>query len=84
MVAAVRYRILHHSEIAGKTDQSFGFHQDLVSASDVTGTDGASRPSPTNIAAALTNNNRHNSKAGSVIVLDSVANLDEKAVAVYS
>jgi hypothetical protein len=83
-MATIRYRVLYGSEVGGKHDTHFGIRPALVSASDTTGTDGASRPSVANIISALQNNNLHNSKSGAVTVLYSVANLDERAVAVNS
>jgi hypothetical protein len=78
-MATNRYRVIYHSEIAGKFDSHFGTRVALVSAADASGSDGASRPSPTNIATALQNNSLHNQKAAAVTVLDNVANLDPAA-----
>lgn len=75
-MAAVRYHVIYHSEIAGKFDSHFGQRTALASASDAIGSDGASRPSPSSIATALHNNNLHNPKSGAVTVLDNVGNLD--------
>jgi len=74
-MATVRYRVLYHSEIAGKFDAHFGHRTALVSAADAI-IGGESRPVPVNIATALSNNSLHNTKAGAVTVLDNVANLD--------
>jgi len=79
-----RYRVIYHSEIGGKFDPHFGHKVALVSAADALDTGGNSRPVAANIATALSNNSLHNSKVGAVTVLDSVANLDEKFIAVNS
>lgn len=75
-MATVRYRVVFHSEINGKFDAHFAHRTALVSASDALDTGGHSRPVPANITTALSNNSLHNPKAGAVIVLDNVANLD--------
>lgn len=75
-----RYRVIYRSNVGGKHDAAFDHKQALVSATG--GSDGY--PIPANIITALTNNNLHNTKAGAVIVLESIANLDERAVAVFS
>jgi hypothetical protein len=80
----LRYRVVFHTEISGKFDPHFGSRMALVSAADASGSDGASRPSPTNIATALQNNSLHNQKAGAVTVLDNVANLDPAAALTVS
>jgi len=82
-MAIVRYRVIYHTEISGKFDAHFGHRTALVSAGDFQD-GGGSRPSPSNIATALTNNNLHNAKAGAVIVLDNVANLDPAAALTVS
>jgi hypothetical protein len=83
-MATVRYRVEYHAEINGKFDAHFGHRMALVSAADVLGTDGASRPSPANVATAISNNNLHCQKTGAVTVIDSVANLDPLAALTVS
>jgi hypothetical protein len=83
-MATVRYRVIYHTEVSGKFDAHFGHRVALVSASDATGTDGASRPSAANIATVLSNNSLHNQKSGAVTVLDSVANLDPPSAPTFS
>jgi len=82
-MATIRYRVLYHSEVAGKFDAHFGHRTALVSATD-TVISGESRPSPTNIATVLSNNSLHNTKPSAVTVLDNVANLDPPAALTYS
>jgi hypothetical protein len=82
-MATQRYRVIYHSEVNGKFDAHFGHRQALVGAEDDTSM-GASRPNPSLIATALSNHNLHNPKSGAVTLFDSVANLDERAVAVNS
>jgi hypothetical protein len=79
-----RYRVLYHTEIAGKFDAHFAHRVALVSATAGSGSDGASIPSPSNITTVLQNNNLHNTKAGAVIVLDNVANLDPPSAQTFT
>ena len=83
-MATVRYRVLYHSEINQQFDPGFGHRQALISASDTLDASGASRPSPANIIAAITNNNLQNTKPGAVIVLDNIANLDAPSARTFS
>jgi hypothetical protein len=75
---------MYHTEIGGKFDTHFGHRVALVSAADVNGTDGGSRPSPSNISTVLTNNSLHNTKAGAVIVLDNIADLDPPSAMTFT
>jgi len=81
-MASGRYRVIYGGELNGKLDGTA--QQYIVTAADVAGSDGASRPSPANIVAALTNNNLHNKKSGVAHVLYSVSALDDKTVSTYS
>jgi hypothetical protein len=82
-MATLRYRVLYHSEVAGKFDAHFGHRTALVSAADAN-INGESRPVPANIATVISNNNLHNVKSGAVTVLDNVANLDPPAAPTFS
>jgi hypothetical protein len=75
-MATRRYLVDYHSEINGKFDAHFGHRVALVNAADVIGTDGASRPSPSNIATVISGNNLHNKKSGAVTVINGIANAD--------
>jgi hypothetical protein len=78
-MANVRYHVIYGGEIGGKLD---GTHIPIiVTAADVAGSDGASRPSPDNIITAITAAGLHNKKSGVVHKLYSVASLDDKTVA---
>ena len=83
-MATTRYRVMYHSEIAGKFDAHFGHRTALVSAADALDTSGQARPVPANIATALQNNNLHNPRNGAVTVLDNVANLDGLSAQTFS
>ena len=82
-MSTIRYRVIYHSEISGKFDSHFGQRTALVSAADSTMA-GESRPNPSNIATALSNNNLHNTKPNAMTVLDNVANLDPPAALTVS
>lgn len=83
-MATLKYRVIFHSEVGGHFDAHFGIRTALVSASDTTGTDGASRPSPSAIATVLSNNNLQNPKSGAVTVIDNCSNLDRPSAQTVS